>query len=121
MLVLGPDMRAADSPPDPYAAIRQRFLQVIEGHSFEVSRLARQAAERPAEQGDALRAIGLIAHRAAGVAATLGYGALGEIAADLDQKITLGLRSHQLRLSDVDGTIVLFQAAMHDAQIKQPA
>ena len=37
MLVLGPDMRAADSPPDPYAAIRQRFLQVIEGHSFEVS------------------------------------------------------------------------------------
>ncbi len=116
MLVLGPDMRAHDTPPDPYAAIRLRFLKVIEGHSFEVAMLARQAAERPAEQYDAIKAIGLIAHRAAGVAATLGFGHLGEVAADLDQKISLGLRAHNLRLGDIDGTIALFQAALHDAQ-----
>lgn len=115
MLVLGPDSRVPGPPADALAPIRRRFLDAVESHIFELA-LLRHAAEEPAGRQQALTGIMMIAHRVAGVAATLGFRSLGEAAADLDQRLSLGLKSGPLDVRDFDTTVARFHAALHDAQ-----
>lgn len=119
MLVLGPGDRAPTPAQDPLAPIRRRFLAAVEAHAFELAMLRRDA-EEPASRRRALTDIMMIAHRVSGVAATLGFRSLGDVAAELDRKLGLALKSGPLELREFDGTVARFHAALHDAQIEQP-
>ena len=111
-LVLGPAMAAPVRPSnDPLAAIRRRFLEMVEGYVLDVA-LHRREAETPAQLRPALAGIAMIAHRVSGVAATLGHEGLGETAAALDQKLTQALKNGPLNLREFDGMIVLFHSAL---------
>ncbi len=94
-------------------------MAAVESHAFDLAML-RRAAEEPAGQRQALSDIMMIAHRVSGVAATLGFQALGDVAAELDQKLSLALKSGPLEVRDFDGPVARFHAALHDAQIEHP-
>lgn len=119
MLFLGPEMAVPQMPSDPLAAIRQRFVATIGGHLQEIALLRRSAAGAD-ERREALRSIGLIAHRVAGVAATLGFEDLGRIAAALDQNIGSAMKAKGPELPpdlpEFDQTVDLFLIALHKAQ-----
>lgn len=115
MLILGPEMAVAQTPSDPLAPIRQRFVATIGGHLQEIA-LLRGNAATPEDEREALRGIGLIAHRVAGVAATLGFEDLGRIAAALDQKIGSAMKAQHPILPEFDQSVDLFQIALHKAQ-----
>lgn len=115
MLILGPEMAVSPMPSDPLAPIRQRFVATIAGHLQEIALLRRSAAG-PEEGREALRGIGLIAHRVAGVAATLGFEELGRLAAALDQKIGSAMKTTSPDLPEFDPSVDLFLVALHKAQ-----
>ena len=119
MLVQGSGKRAPSPPPDPLGPIRARFLAAAEAQTFELAML-RRAAEEPAGQRQALAGIMAIAHRVAGVASTLGFHILGEVAAELDQRLSLALKSGPLELRAFDATVARFHAALHAARIGHP-
>lgn len=113
-LVLSPAMAAPVRPSnDPLAAIRRRFLEMVEGYVLDVA-LHRRTAETAEDPRPALAGIAMIAHRVSGVAATLGHEGLGEAAAVLDQRLTQALKKSPLNLREFDGLILLFHAALSD-------
>lgn len=99
---------------DPLAAIRHRFLDQVEDYVFDIA-LLRRSAENPDETAQALAGIGLIAHRVSGVAATLGFAPLGDVAARLDQQLTRGRLEKSLSLREYDTLISLFHVALDNA------
>lgn len=115
MLILGPEMAVSHMPSDPLAPIRQRFVATLTGHLKEIAILRRNASS-PEEAREALRGVGLIAHRVAGVAATLGFEDLGRIAAALDQKIGSAMKARSPDLPEFDQSVDLFLVALHKAQ-----
>ncbi len=106
--------REAPPPRDPLAGIRQRFLRLADVHSAEVEILLEDAAI-PAQADEALTAIGTIAHRVAGVAATLGFDGLGAAAARLDRQMVEARRQGALVLGDHEPLIGLFHAELENA------
>lgn len=87
---------------DPLAPIRKQFLAKLEGHADMIDSLLveiENAAFPPATA--TMAQIGAIAHKVAGVSATLGYLALGEVAARLDSFV---LASRYLEVSNAVAT-----------------
>lgn len=119
MLVSGSADRVPAPPPDPLATIRSRFLETVESHAFQLAVL-RSAAEDPATERQALAGVMMIAHRVSGVAATLGFHSLGEVAAELDHRLSLALKSGPLEARAFDAAVAGFHAALHAARIGHP-
>ncbi|MDQ2065084.1 Hpt domain-containing protein [Xinfangfangia sp. CPCC 101601] len=117
MLLLGPQYGVSQTQSDPLAPIRRRFLTTVDQHCQDVAQLIQDTAE-PALSRDAWNDIGLIAHRVAGVAATLGFEDLGRIAAELDQKIGTAMKAERVDLAGLSGTVALFQSQLLKAQAK---
>lgn len=108
-----PGHSATTTRPDPLGAIRQRFLALADSYSVEIEILMEDAAD-PAQTAEALGEVGAIAHRVAGVAATLGFERLGDLAARLDRQLTEARRQGVLSVDSHDGLIREFHAAMED-------
>lgn len=114
MLALSTKMSVPQHSSDPLAKIRQNFLVIVQADAKEIGVLL-QASERPSERRQALSGVARIAHRVSGVAATLGFRDLGQIAAELDSMLSLALKSGPLEAQEFDTGITLFHAALHDA------
>lgn len=99
---------------DPLAGIRQRFLALAETYVIEVELLREDAAD-PAQAEEVISELASIAHRVAGVAATLGFAPLGEVAARLDGTLTRAKLNGNLTLTDHDALIGQFHIALNDA------
>lgn len=100
--------------PDVLMPIRQRFLSMLEDYTIQIS-ILHEDAEDPAELAEAMADIGSIAHRVAGVAATLGYEPLGVVASRLDQQLVAGRQRGSCTLEENDHLIRLFRAAINNA------
>ncbi|WP_323042736.1 Hpt domain-containing protein [Gemmobacter sp.] len=98
---------------DPLAAIRQKFLVVADRYAIELEILLEDAVI-PDQTAEALRDIGGIAHRVAGVAATLGFEALGTLAARLDRQLNAALVDDTPVLAAHEGLIGQFHAALEN-------
>lgn len=107
------------APGDPLAAIRRRFLALADGYAVELEILLEDAAD-PAQTAEALREIGAIAHRVAGVAATLGFGPLGEIALRLDRQLGAGRPDGPPLLAPHAPLIGQFHAALESLLDRRP-
>lgn len=107
-----PDI-AGMAPRDPLAAIRQRFLTLADSYAVEVEILLEDAA-LPEQAAEALREIGAIAHRVAGVAATLGFETLGTLAARLDRQLHGALIGGPPALAAHEGLILQFHTALEN-------
>ena len=116
MLALSNNVSVSRQSNDPLAKIRQNFLVIVQAHANEIDVLL-QAFEQPFERREAMVGVARIAHRVSGVAATLGFRDLGQIAAELDRALNLALKSDLLETHDFDTTIALFQAALLDALV----
>lgn len=98
---------------DPLAAIRQKFLVVADRYAAEVEILLEDAVI-PDQTAEALHEIGGIAHRVAGVAATLGFDALGTLAMRLDRQLHGALAQGTPELAAHEGLIGQFHAALEN-------
>ena len=108
-----PGMASGAPLRDPLAAIRQKFLVVADRYAIELEILLEDAVI-PDQTAEALRDIGGIAHRVAGVAATLGFEALGTLAARLDRQLNAALVDDTPVLAAHEGLIGQFHAALEN-------
>ena len=99
---------------DPLAGIRPRFLALVETYAIEVELLREDAAD-PAQAAEVISELASIAHRVAGVAATLGFAPLGDVAARLDGTLTRAKLNGNLDLTNHDALIGQFHTALNDA------
>ena len=96
------------------AGVRLRFLNELVPRSLELRRLQEQISENVNCTGSTID-VGILAHKLAGTAATLGFRELGEAAADLDELIAQHPGSETIRcdlLKKIDKLLRLMQDAM---------
>lgn len=68
------------------APVRARFIEAIEGHILSFETL-RQEAWRETPEKNALKEIGQLAHRIAGIAGSVGYKQIGEMASSVERRV----------------------------------